>query len=600
MKIFPFQQVRLNGGYLFGKQELNRTVTVPAVYQRFEETGRIRSWDCKYREGDEQQPHYFWDSDIAKWIEGAAYTLQQTPDPALEAVIDRLVEKIQTNQGADGYFNVYFTVVEPDKRFTVRDMHELYCAGHLMEAAVAYAEATGKTALLECMEKYADYIYRVFFIEKSAAFRTPGHEEIELALIRLYRFTGKKNYLELAQYFIDTRGTTDEQNSTPQYQSHLPVRQQTEAVGHAVRALYLYTGMAYLAKETGEAELIQACKTLWEDVTERKMYITGGVGSTKMGEAFTYAYDLPNDTAYTETCAGIGLMLFANGMLALDTHAKYADVTERVLYNGVLSGLSADGSHFFYTNPLEINLSERFDNGQFGKRLLPKTQRPAVFTCSCCPPNINRLLATLGNYIYGQDGDVLYINQFISSTLENESVRCTMRTEYPVSGTVKICADGVPFVAVRIPGWCKSFTASRPYQMKNGYAVMENDGSELTVTFDMTPTAVFANTRVMRDAGRLCIMRGPILYCAEAVDNGTYLHDYIVPSDFRYTEKADEQSGLLRLQIECFKRVNAEEGLYSHTPPKTVPATLQLIPYNFFANRGESDMLIWFFAKQAD
>ena len=340
MKTISFNNVDLLGGYLFDKQELNRKITINSVYDRFDDTGRIGAFNFDYTPDtpEELKPHIYWDSDVAKWMEGACYILTKHKNPDLEAKVDALVAKIKEHQCEDGYFNIHFTIVEPELRFTDRKWHELYCAGHLMEAAVAYAEATGKTDFLDCMEKYADLIHRVFVVEKSAGFSTPGHQEIELALIRMYLYTGKKKFLDLAKHFIDTRGAVEESWKEDYNQSHLPVREQTEAVGHSVRAMYLYTGMAMLAKETGDEALANACKKLWNDTTLRKMYITGGLGSTPIGEAFSNPFDLPNDQAYTETCAGIGLMFFANAMLALENDAKYADVTERILYNGVQIG----------------------------------------------------------------------------------------------------------------------------------------------------------------------------------------------------------------------------------------------------------------------
>lgn len=595
MKNYSFSKVKLTDGYLCAKSELNRKITIPAVYDRFFETGRIAAFRCDYKEGEPNRPHFFWDSDVAKWIEGAAYEIAKSPDEDLIEKIDAIVECIMKNQGEDGYFNIYYTVIEPEGRWSNRDCHELYCAGHLMEAAVAYAEATGKCDFLHCMEKYADYIYRIFVTERSASFCTPGHEEIELALVRMYRYTEKKKYLELAAHFINGRGVHTEPLANAQYQSHLPVREQKDALGHAVRALYLYTGMAYVAKETEDESLIAACKTLWEDVTERKMYITGGVGSTNIGEAFTHPYDLPSDTAYAETCASIALVLFAQAMLAIENDAKYADVIERALYNGVLSGLSLDGTRFFYTNPLEINLSERFEN-MYDRRRLPITQRPVIFDCSCCPPNINRLLASLGNYVYGCEGDTLFVNQFVHSSVSSDGVSAMVKTAYPCDGEVVISATGVKTVAIRIPSWCESFTINKPYEMKNGYAFVTADG-EITARFDLTPTAVYADTRVIRNSGKLAIMRGPVVYCAESVDNEENLHAYVVPNDFTYEEEYDENIGLYTLKVACFRRENGAEGLYSRKAPKYEAATLNLIPYNAFANRGESNMVVWFQAK---
>ncbi len=597
MKLIPHSQVNLCGGFFFDKQELNRKTTIHAVYDRFSETGRIGAFKFGYPDTDPIQPHFFWDSDVAKWMEGAAYILTHHVDPDLEAKVDEIVDDIERNQGEDGYFNIFFTVVQPENRWANRDWHELYCAGHLMEAAVAYAEATGKTKFLSCMEKYADYIAKVFMEEHSATFHTPGHEEIELALVKMYRHTGKKKYLDMAAHFINTRGTVEEFNKTAYNQAHLPVREQDSAVGHAVRACYLYTGMAYLAKETGDEALVSACKKLWEDITERKMYITGGLGSTYIGEAFTTPFDLPPDQAYTETCAGIALCFFGNGMLALDNNAVYADIIERALYNGVLSGLSTDGAQFFYENPLEINLSERFTS-VWGSRRFPAHRRVACFGCSCCPPNVNRLLASLGGYVYGLDGDTLYINQFTASNMNDGDVTASIETAYPNEGTVTVTAKGVDKIAIRIPAWCDIYSLNKEYTLQDGYAVVDNDGTPVTVTFDLTPRKVWADSRVLRAAGQAAIMKGPVVYCAEGVDNGEgELHNYVIPADFTATEEGSEAYGLPTLTVPCSKWETDGGSLYRNTPPKTVDAVLTLIPYNAFANRSESDMRVWFWAE---
>lgn len=597
MNTYSFTKVDLTGGFLKEKQELNASTTIRAVYDRFYETGRVGAFNFDYKEGDEIKPHIFWDSDLAKWIESAAYILKKQSAPDLEEKADALIAKVKEHQGEDGYFNVYYTVVAPTERFTNRDKHELYCAGHMMEAAVAYADATGKTDLLDCMEKYADYIARVFVEEQSAAFRTPGHEEIELALVRMYRYTGKKKFLDLAAHFINARGAVEEPLKEEYYQSHAPLREQKSAVGHAVRAMYLYTGAAYLAKETGDETLVSALKTLWEDVTERKMYVTGGIGSTYIGEAFTKPFDLPNDGAYTETCASIGLILFANAMLAIENDARYANVIERALYNGMLSGLSLDGSSFFYENPLEINLLERIPETRFGKKKLPITQRVKCFRCSCCPPNITRLLATIGNYVFGKDGDTLYVNQFTSATLSDGDVTAEMTTAYPLDGAVKVKASGVSRIAIRVPDWCDRVRFDRPHRMERGYAIFENDGTEISVVFDMTPRAVYADSRVLRAADQLCIMRGPVLYCAEAVDNGGELHSFRVQKDFTVRELPESFGSLPKLEITAQKRLPFARGLYSNTPPKQEEGLLTLVPYYTFANRGESDMRVWLFCE---
>ncbi len=596
MKLFPYNQVSLRGGYLFEKQELNTKVTVPAVYDRFYETGRITAFKFGFPEKDPVQPHFFWDSDVAKWMEGVAYILSRESNPDLEAKVDELVDDIERNQGEDGYFNIFFTVVQPENRWKCRDWHELYCAGHLMEAAVAYAETTGKTKFLDCMEKYADYIHRVFIEEQSANFRTPGHEEIELALIRMYRYTGKQKYLDMANHFLTVRGAVEEDYNDLYYQSDEPIRQQMTVRGHAVRSMYLATGLAYLAAETKDEALIEQVKTWWEDAVTRKMYVTGGLGSTYIGEAFTTPYDLPSDQAYTETCAGIGLCFFSNGMLALDNNARYADAIERALYNGVTSGLSVGGNQFFYENPLEINLSERYSN-RFGFRRFPAHRRVACFGCSCCPPNLNRLLASLGNYCYGYEDGVLYVNQFIASDLKAEGITAAMDTDYPRDGKVTVSAEGVSKLAIRIPSWCDSFTVDQPYTMENGYAIVKNPGAPVTVEFDLTPCCIRANRRVLRTAGLTAVMRGPVVYCAEGVDNGEgELHNYILPRDFTAAVEGSETYGLPTMTVPCAKRVDDGE-LYSSQPPEYESATLKLIPYNAFANREETDMRVWFLAE---
>ena len=596
MKLIPYHQVKLRGGYLFEKQELNTKITIPAVYDRFYETGRINAFKLGYPDKDPVQPHFFWDSDVAKWIEAAAYVLKREPNPDFEAKIDAIVDDLAANQGEDGYFNIFFTVVQPENRWSNRDWHELYCAGHLMEAAVAYADATGKTKFLSCMEKYAAYINRVFIEERSAKFHTPGHEEIELALIRMYRYTGKKLYLDMATYFLTARGTEEETCNNLYYLSDEPVRQQMTVRGHAVRSMYLCTGLSYLAAETGDEDLIRQVKSLWEDAVTRKMYVTGGLGSTHIGEAFTHPYDLPNDQAYTETCAGIGLCFFSSGMLALDNNARYADAVERALYNGVTSGLSVSGDQFFYENPLEINLSERYSNC-FGSRRFPANRRVACFGCSCCPPNLTRLLASLGGYVYGTENGTLYVNQFATSDVTADGITASMETDYPRNGKVTVTANGAAKIAIRIPGWCEGFTLDQPYVMENGYAVVENPGKAVTVEFDMTPHRVWADRRVLRTAGQVAVMRGPIVYCAEGIDNGEgELHTYYLTDDFAATVGDSEAYGLPTLTVSCAKRVD-EGALYSSQPPKYADATLKLIPYNAFANRDESDMRVWFRAK---
>ncbi|MCH5183125.1 MAG: glycoside hydrolase family 127 protein [Oscillospiraceae bacterium] len=596
MKLFSLKQVELTGGYLFEKQELNRNVTIHAVYDRFSESGRIGAFDFAWKEGMPHQPHVYYDSDVAKWMEGASWILCKHDEPLLTERVERLIDRIERHQQPDGYFNIYYTVCKPGERFTDRNMHELYCAGHLFEAAVAYAVATGRERFLHCMERYADCIYRIFVEEQSAAFTTPGHEEIELALLSMYRYTGNPRHLELAKWFLEKRGGPERDVATPaQNQSHLPVREQTQAVGHAVRAMYLYTAMAELAHLTGDGELLSVCKQLYADVTEKKMYVTGGIGSTRVGEAFTVPCDLPNEEAYAETCASIALLFFCKRMQENENLASYGDTVERALYNGVLSGLSPEGNAFFYENPLEITLADRYTYSWGGPRPLAITKRVHLFDCSCCPPNLNRLLPRLGEYLYGQEGDTLYVNQYAGSRLHGEGISCTMETDYPRDGRIRLTAEGVGKVALRIPAWCKTFTLNRPYELRDGYAYVEN-GGEILLTLDMEPFAVYASPRVAEDAGRLCVQMGPVVYCAEGRDNGGDLHTLALPTDFAcqpYERKRDARIGLDTLAVKGYRMESEAGGLYTRTTPSLRPETIRLIPYNSFASRGESDMRVW-------
>lgn len=604
MKTYDFRKVRITGDWLARLQEQNRLVTIPAIYEQFEQTGRIAAFDMNWKQGEPNQPHIFWDSDNYKWIECAAYTLKEHPDPAVIERIEHLIDAMEAHQCEDGYFNVCFQMFEPQNRFTFRQQHELYCAGHLFEAAVAYAEATGRERLLAVAEKYADCIYRAFVTEKTAKFFTPGHEEIELALVKMYRYTGKRKFLDLAAHFINERGTHDEERNDGYHpeirsdynQSLVPVREQTEAVGHCVRALYLYTAMADLALELRDEALEKACRALYRDIVDKKMYVTGGLGSSAFGEAFSNPYDLPNEEAYTETCAGIGLMLFMHRMLALENNAAYADLLERAFYNGVLSGVSLDGKAFFYENPLEITMLNHFTNS-WGARRYPLTQRIECFPCSCCPPNLARVISQFGNYLFGSDGDTLYVNQFATAELSDDGVRAVMTTRYPVDGDVSLRVEGKSRVAVRIPGWCASFTADAPYTVENGYAVFANTGAPIRLSFDMKPFAVRARSEVVRDAGRLCIQAGPIVYCAESVDNGANLHALAVSPDFEAKAVADPVSGLLDYDVTGWRRKDPVDALYYRAEEVWEPTVIRLIPYRCFANRGECDMLVWLHKK---
>lgn len=598
-----YRNVTFLNGFWHDKQKMNSTITTQAVYDRFAETGRMDAFKCEWKEGDPNKPHIFWDSDVAKWMEGAAYILAREERPDLVQKVEELIDRIEKNQGEDGYFNIYYTVVEPQNRFTVRNNHELYCAGHLMEAACAYYEATGKDRFLRLMEKYADYIAKVFMVEHSAKFETPGHEEIELALYRMYRTTGEKRFWDLCAHFLERRGQPDNEeaqifNASHYAQSHAPIREQHEAFGHSVRAVYLYSGMADYAKETGDEALLAACRDLFEDMVTKKMYITGGLGSTRIGEAFTVAYDLPNAGAYTETCASIGMIFFARRMMAADpaNAARYADIIELEMYNGALSGVSLDGDEFFYENPLEICRAERHRiTGTVDGERWPPSKRVKVFGCSCCPPNLTRWIASLGQDFYALDeesGEV-YIHQFADSAFEKDGVSVRVETKYPYSGRIHITANAP--VYVRIPAWCRRFTADQPYtEEKKGYARFE--AGEIQLTLRMRPELVASSVRVSRNIGKAALRRGPMIYCAEGIDHDGDVHTLCFDRMAVNTAKISNDD-VLRTEVitmEGWRRVDTEpDALYAPLLECYQPVTLRMIPYHLFANREKCDMLVY-------
>ncbi len=610
MKSIPFSAVKL-GGFWGRRFEINRTATIPTVYDRFTDTGRFEALKCNWKEGcDLPKPHFFWDSDIAKWIEAAAYSIAVHPDKELEKIIDETVDLIEKNQQEDGYFNIYFTVVEPGKRFTVRDYHELYCAGHLIEAAVAYYNATGKNKFLTIMCRYADLIEKIFTVDHSALFDTPGHEEIELALIKLYECTGEQRYLDLCRYFIDTRGTSEKDKNIPSwagldyYQSDMPVRDFTFAEGHAVRAMYLYSGMSDLADKTGDRDLLDTCERIFENVRNRQMYITGGIGAASAGERFTEDYVLSNDLAYAETCAAIALALFTRRMSAITPDSKYADVAETAIYNGSLSGVSLDGHSFFYVNPLEINLEDRRRSKKyyyFEKAYTPITQRVEVFDCSCCPPNIARFIASIADFLYTYDENTVYVHHFAESETEYEGMYIKQQTRYPNEGEVRITVKNMAGkrLAVRIPGWCRFVSLggeklSAP--VIKGYAYIDIDSDEKTLDFwfEMKPRFVCANPKIAYNAGKVCLCRGPIVYCAESVMNdGVRLSDISLDTDGKVGLSFDEECGAYVALADAFEDAPSEELYFDSTDMKKINRKIRLLPYFAYANHGESDMAVW-------
>lgn len=630
----PLSHVTIEGGFWGARQEVNRTVSLPVEYQRCEETGRFAVFDLDWKPGDWYHPHHFYDSDVAKWIEASAYALASHPDPDLEAKVDAIIERIASAQQPDGYLNTYYTIMAPDQRWSnLRDMHELYCAGHLIEAAVAYAEATGKTMLLDTMRRYADYIDSVFGPNEGQLRGYPGHEEIELALVKLYRATGEQRYLDLARFFIDERGRQPhyfdiearrrgEEPGQAHYghdhrynQSHQPVRRQSTAEGHAVRAMYLYSGMADVAYETGDDELAAACRRLWDNMTGRRMYVTGGIGSSARGERFTVDYDLPNDIAYAETCAAIGVVLFAQRMFLLDGDARYIDVLERALYNGVLSGVSLAGDTFFYANPLSVDPAQYAARPDLFRGGVVAPRRQAWFDCSCCPMNEARLLASLGAYIYATEGDALYVNLYApgraQAHLPSGSVTLLQETEYPWDGRVRLTWEcrGPMLVrlALRIPGWCRHADVTLngqawngPRLLNKGYLEIErtwSPGDVVSLELTMPVERVYSRPEVRANAGRVALQRGPLVYALESCDNGPNLDALMLPRDaaLEAHREPDLLGGVVIVAADGL-RAAAEGGpneLYPRRPTRTRAARLTAVPYYAWANRAPGEMLVW-------
>lgn len=572
----------------------------------------------------------FQDSDIAKWIEGAAFSLRWHPDSELEATVDGAIDEVVAAQQPDGYLDTYYIINGLEKRWTnLKDNHELYCAGHLIEAAVAYFQVTGKRRLLDAMIRYVDYIDSVLGPEEGKLHGYPGHPVIEMALMRLYDVTKDPKHLKLAKYFVDQRGQSplyfkeeDERNHNvfywkdsyfqyQYYQAGLPLRKQQEAQGHAVRAMYLYSGAADVARETGDAELAETCRRLWKNTVQRRMYVTGSIGSSEYGEAFTFDFDLPNDTIYGETCAAIGLVFFARRMLTLETKGEYADVMERALYNGVLSGMQLDGKKFFYVNPLEV-LPEACLKDQRKHHVM--VQRQKWFGCACCPPNVIRLLTSLEDYIYSVSGRDVYIHLYVGGSLEADAegraVRLDVKTNYPWEGSVAIAVqENADFaLKLRVPGWCKKWHVkvngeAAEIESKNGYLSLDRawkKGDRIELEMDMPVALVRANPRVFEDVGKIAVTRGPVIYCLEEADNTRNLHLVRLgetnAADFDATWKPEKLGGIVELKSPGIRETDAGWGetLYSAANEiSAAPATLTWIPYYSWANREPGEMRVW-------
>ncbi|MBB2480716.1 glycoside hydrolase family 127 protein [Bacillus sp. APMAM] len=621
-----FSNVVINDAFWSPRIQVNREQTIPHQYKQCKETGRIDAFKLDWKQGMDNEPHIFWDSDVAKWIEAASYSLATHPDPELDRLVDEVIELIASAQQEDGYLNIYFSVVKPGMRWTdLRDAHELYCAGHLIEAGVAHYEATRKRTLLEVVCKYADHIDSVFGREEGKLRGYCGHQEIELALIKLYHATGEERYLKLSQYFIDERGQEphyfelEKKDSTGYFedimrymdnlkeynQSHKPVREQSKVVGHSVRAMYMYTAMAELAGETGDASLLEACERLWEHLHLKNMFITGGIGSTGKNEGFTFDYDLPNETSYAETCASIGLVFWNHRMLQLECESKYADAIERALFNGVISGVSLDGKKFFYANPL----------ASVGDR-----NRKEWFGCACCPPNIARLLASLGGYIYSQSPDDIIVHQYIEGeaiiNIHGQQVKIGQKGNYPWDGHLTFLLglehEDKFGLKLRIPGWCKNAELKVNHErvnilqnMDKGYVYLERlwkDGDIIELDLSMPIEKVYSHPNVRQNVHHTAIQRGPIVYCIESADNMEHLQRVMLPNDANLTAIYDESllGGVVKIlgDAEVLDNHQWENSLYRTEKPTSRPYQITAIPYYAWDNRESGQMRVWIPEKE--
>lgn len=575
----------------------------------------------------------FQDTDLAKWLESVAYSLAIRPDSKLEQLADEAIDLIGRAQQDDGYLDTYYTIKEPDNRWSnLREGHELYTSGHLIEAAVAYYQSTGKCKFLDIMCKNADLLCEIFGPEKKEGF--PGHPEIELALVRLYEVTGENRYLNLAKYFIDARCGTpncfDQESKDPKFhhifpefehlgynnaQAHLPVREQKTADGHAVRAMYLYSAMADLGYTCHDQSLLDTCKTLYENIVNKQMFLTGSVGAAADGECFTCDYDLPNNYNYSETCASIGLALFTLRMMQIERDSRYADTFERALYNTVLSGMALSGKEFFYVNPQEV-VPEHLQTNRTLHHVLP--QRRPWLGVACCPPNIARTLTSLGKYIYGVDEKSVFLNLFISNQtkvkFDGKVVELKLETDYPYTNqmTLHICnLEHANFqLAIRKPGWSKHISITKngeklEFFTERGYCYvdgLDSEKSTIQITLEMEPALVSAHPRVRQNMQKVAIVRGPLVYCLEEIDNGENLGEILISTDAKlHTEFCPELfDGVVTITADAM-RISEEswDGLLyrEYTEETVVPCKIRAIPYCLWNNRGIGEMLIWIHKK---
>lgn len=566
----------------------------------------------------------FQDTDIAKWLEAVGYSLATRKNTELEQTADEVIDLIAQAQQPDGYLDTYFIIKAPDQKWkNLCEGHELYTAGHMMEAAVAYYEGTGKKIFLNCVMKLADLICDTFGQEAGKIHGYSGHQEIEIGLIRLALATGEMKYMDQAKYFLDIRGLGEnyflQERKAPEYmalfpefidydpkysQSHQPVREQKTAEGHAVRAVYMYSSMADIADAYHDLKLLDTCRELWKNIVNKRMYVTGGIGSSGFLERFTTDYDLPNDCNYSETCASIGMAMFGLRMANITRESQYADIVELQLYNTILAGVALDGLSFFYVNPLEVH----------PQNCMPHTSRSHVkpirqkwFGVACCPPNVARTLASLGKYIYGIGEQEIYVHLYISNKTEiafdNQDIILDIKSEMPWTGKINVYISGVQnkiLLAFRIPEYAENYKVLIEEDeiiitKRNGYAhIFVTKDTRLTILFDMRVRFLRADLNVNCDIGKTAVKRGPIVYCFEESDNGKNLASIYLNTQKEVQEQyVDKLGGIVELTIPGKKMKNRTNQLYEEYIPDFEDVICKAVPYAYWNNRGIGEMAVW-------
>jgi DUF1680 family protein len=586
----PFSEVKITDDFWNKRLQRHASVTLPVCIDQIEhQTARIRNFENVARKEGKHEGIYFDDSDVYKAMEGMAYSLINNPNPKIEAKLDEWIDKIAAAQQPDGYINTYYTLTGLDQRWTNMDKHEMYCGGHMIEAAIAYFQATGKRKFLDVAIRFADHVDNLFGPGKKHWIT--GHQEIELALVKLYHLTKENRYLKLADWLLEERGHGYGSGinysytgnkvwwaDNPEYcQDNCPVREQSVIAGHAVRAMYMYCGMADVASLTRDQGYVDALNRLWESVVMRNMYITGGIGSSRHNEGFTEDYDLPNEEAYCETCASVGMVFWNHRMNNMSGDAKYIDVLERSLYNGALAGISLEGDRFFYVNPLESRGNHH---------------RQAWYGCACCPSQISRFLPSIGSYIYGKSDSALWVNLFIASETEidirNNKVALRQETAYPWDGKVTLYIDPQKqksfSMKIRKPQWTENYTFSingealslTPSQ--DGYLTVTKKwkkGDRIEINWEMDVQVIAADPRVKANTGKRALQRGPLVYCIEEMDNPEYDQAYLSPETEFQAQPASMLGGVTAI------RAGSES------------AELNYIPYYAWDNREAGKMRVW-------